>query len=77
MKHNDEFKIYTNEYDDDARAVKESELLPIYEAMKFSGDLQPLEDIEYSEYEKTEKTDRKNDSQKQEIKKKTYVTTQA
>lgn len=70
MKHNDEFKIYTNEYDDDARAVKESELLPIYEAMKFSGDLQPLEDIEYSEYEKTEKTDRKNDGQKQEIKKK-------
>lgn len=70
MKHNDEFKIYTNEYDDDARAVKESELLPIYEAMNFSGDLQPLEDVQYSEYEKIEKNDRRTDGQKQEIKKK-------
>lgn len=67
MKNNDEFRIYTNEYDDDARAVKESELLPIYETMAFSGDIQPLEDISVPEYEKTDLTknnDNKNTKKK-------------
>lgn len=54
MKDNDELKFEKlNQYDDDARAVKESELLPIYDAMSFSGDIQPVEDVVISEYEKT------------------------
>lgn len=49
MKSDDEFALKNEEYDDDARAVKESELLPIFEAMEFSGDVQPLEDFEIPE----------------------------
>lgn len=49
MKENDEFALKNEESEDDARAVKESELLPIFEAMDFSGDIQPLEDFEISE----------------------------
>lgn len=49
MKNDDEFALKNEEYDDDARAVKESELLPIFEAMNFSGDIQPLEDFETPE----------------------------
>ncbi|MCQ2484448.1 MAG: hypothetical protein MJ168_03830 [Clostridia bacterium] len=49
MKKDDEFALKNEEYDDDARAVKESELLPIFEAMDFSGDIQPLEDFETPE----------------------------
>ena len=49
MKENDEFALKNEEYEDDARAVKESELLPIFEAMDFSGDIQPLEDFEIPE----------------------------
>lgn len=44
MKDSGEFKG-NNEYDD-AQAVQQSELLPIYDAMSFSGDIQPLEDME-------------------------------
>ena len=54
MNKDDEFALKNEEYDDDARAVKESELLPIYEAMSFSGDIQPLEDFETPEPEKAE-----------------------
>lgn len=49
MKNNDEFNSLTDK-NDDAQAVKESELLPIYDSMHFSGDIQPLEDIRQSEY---------------------------
>lgn len=49
MKKDDEFALKNEEYDDDARAVKESELLPIFKAMDFSGDIQPLEDFETPE----------------------------
>lgn len=45
MKENEKFRTIGNEYDDDAQAVPRSELLPIYEVMEFSGDIQPLEDI--------------------------------
>ena len=43
MKNNDNFELNTNKNVDDAQAVNKSELLPIYEAMNFSGDIQPLE----------------------------------
>lgn len=45
MKESDEIRLSKNEYNDDAQAVQQSELLPIYEGMSFSGDIQPLEDI--------------------------------
>lgn len=48
MKESDDFKL-SNEEHDDAQAVSKSELLPIYDAMYFSGDIQPLEDIEAPE----------------------------
>jgi hypothetical protein len=70
MKNNDEFKIYTNEYDDDARAVTESELLPIYETMSFAGDIQPLEDVATPEYEKIEFANNSKNNRKSNIKKK-------
>lgn len=70
MKNNDEFRIYTNEYDDDARAVKESELLPIFETMSFAGDIQPLEDVSIPEYEKTEFKNDNRESKKINVKKK-------
>lgn len=72
MNKNDEFITENdNEYDDDARAVNESELLPIYEAMHFSGDIQPVEDVVISEYEKTTDTRARTDIKKNDIKKKT------
>lgn len=72
MKENDEFRTEdNNEYNDDARAVNESELLPIYEAMYFSGDIQPVEDVIISEYEKSAKIRDRADIKKTDIKKKT------
>lgn len=72
MKENDEFRVENNnEYDDDARAINESELLPIYEAMQFSGDIQPVEDFEIPEYEKNTRSDERTDTKNQEFKKKT------
>ena len=35
MKNKEELNIYNNEYNDDARAVGESELLPIYDTMNY------------------------------------------
>ena len=35
MKNKEELNIYNNEYNDDARAVDESELLPIYDTMNY------------------------------------------
>lgn len=54
MKNDDEFALKNEEYDDNARAVNESELLPIFEAMEYSGDIQPLEDFEIPEPVATE-----------------------
>lgn len=72
MKENDEFRTEKdNEIDDDARAVNESELLPIYEAMHFSGDIQPVEDVIIPEYEKNPKVRERTDSKKNDINKKT------
>lgn len=71
MKDNDEFRIDNNEYDDDARAVNESELLPIYDAMKFSGDIQPVEDFIIPDYEKAPRPKERGDNKKTETKKKT------
>ena len=45
MKESDNIRLSKNEYNNDAQAVQQSELLPIYEGMSFSGDIQPLEDI--------------------------------
>ena len=73
MKNNDEFRIYTNEYDDDARAVNESELLPIYEAMYFSGDIQPVEDVSVPDYDISEYSDERTEGQKNDSKKKRKV----
>ena len=71
MKNNDGFEnIYSNSFNDDARAVSESELLPIYEGMEFSGDIQPVEDIEITKYEKIKGSEDKNDNQKNDSKKK-------
>lgn len=71
MNKDDEFELNNVENDDDARAVQESELLPIFEAMSFSGDIQPLEDFEIPEPEKVEyqqkkKSDTKNPDRKAE-----------
>ena len=59
MKKDDEIALKNEENDDDARAVKESELLPIFEAMSFSGDIQPLEDINTPEPVKAEYSQKK------------------
>ncbi len=72
MKDKDEFRIYKNdEYDDDAQAVDESELLPIFNTMHFSGDIQPVEDFQIPEYEKIKRTKDRSDSKRADIKKKT------
>lgn len=72
MKDNDEFRFENiNEYDDDARAVNESELLPIYDAMHFSGDIQPVEDFIIPDYEKETRPKERGESKKTETKKKT------
>ena len=70
MKNSNDFDLNTNKNDNDAQAVKKSELLPIFEGMKFSGDIQPLEAISISDYEKTDISDEKNDLQKSDVKKK-------
>ncbi|MBP3441173.1 MAG: hypothetical protein J6L62_00070 [Clostridia bacterium] len=70
MKNNDNFELNTNKNVDDAQAVNKSELLPIYEAMNFSGDIQPLEYTPIPDYEKTEVLNDRNDFQKSDIKKK-------
>ena len=72
MKENDEFSLKNEEYEDDARAVKESELLPIFEAMDFSGDIQPLEDFEIPEPVMADlQSKKKTEAEKITIKKKT------
>lgn len=71
MKENDEIKSEKlNQFDDDARAVNESELLPIYEAMYFSGDIQPVESIVISDYEKIPRPKERAEARKNDIKKK-------
>lgn len=71
MRKNDEFTLKNEEYDDNARAVNESELLPIYEAMNFSGDIQPLDDFEIAEpkaadYQQKKKNEPKGSENKKE-----------
>lgn len=74
MKESDDIRLSSDEYDSDAQAVQESELLPIYDAMGFSGDIQPLEDI--TEPEKivpdfgSKKSESRNNEKKNNIKKK-------
>ncbi len=70
MKNKEELNIYNNEYNDDARAVDESELLPIYDTMNFSGDIQPLEEVFVPEYDASEYSAENPGSQKADIKKK-------
>ena len=75
MKKDDEFALKNEEYDDNARAVNESELLPIFEAMNFSGDIQPLEDIEVPEpvtadFQRKKKTELKGSDKNRDLKKK-------
>ena len=71
MKDNDELRNENiNQIDDDARAVNESELLPIYEAMSFSGDIQPVEDVVISGYEKSFSPGEYGENKKTDIKKK-------
>lgn len=74
MKESDDIRLSNDEYENDAQAVQESELLPIYDAMGFSGDIQPLDDI--SESEKiavdfgSKKSDSRNSDKKSALKKK-------
>lgn len=74
MKESDDIRLSKDEYDSDAQAVQESELLPIYDAMGFSGDIQPLDDI--SEPEEiaadfgTKKSENRNSEKKLSLKKK-------
>lgn len=74
MKESDGIRLSNDEYDSDAQAIRESELLPIYEAMEFSGDIQPLDDI--AEPQKiavefgSKKSDNKNSEKKSTFKKK-------
>lgn len=70
MKNNDKFELNTNKNVDDAQAVNKSELLPIYEAMNFSDDIQPVEYTPVPDYEKAEVLNDRNDFQKSDIKKK-------
>lgn len=74
MKESDNIRLSNDEYENDAQAVQESELLPIYDAMEFSGDIQPLDDI--SEPERiavdfgTKKSESRNSDKKSALKKK-------
>lgn len=74
MKESDDIRLSNDEYENDAQAVQESELLPIYDAMGFSGDIQPLDDI--SEPEKiavdfgSKKSDSRISDKKSALKKK-------
>ncbi|MEE0981342.1 MAG: hypothetical protein U0K91_06635, partial [Acutalibacteraceae bacterium] len=70
MKNKEELNIYNNEYNDDARAVDESELLPIYDTMNFSGDIQPVEDVLVPDYDISEYSDERTEGQKNDSKKK-------
>ncbi len=74
MKESDEIRLSNDEYDSDAQAVQESELLPIYEAMEFSGDIQPLDNIEEPQEIAVDfgsrKSDNKNSDKKSTSKKK-------
>ncbi len=72
MKDKDEFRIDIDyENDNDARAVNESELLPIFDSMNFSGDIQPVESFEIPDYEKIANTKERNENKRTELKKKT------
>lgn len=74
MKESDDIRLLNSEYDSDAQAVQKSELLPIYDAMSFSGDIQPLDDIPETErivldFE-TKKAESRNNEKKSSFKKK-------
>ncbi len=71
MKENNDFKSENSiENDNDARAVKESELLPIYDIMYFSGDIQPVEDFSVPDYEKSQPKNERTESKNTDTKKK-------
>lgn len=74
MKESNDIRLSNDEYDSDAQAVQESELLPIYEAMEFSGDIQPLDDISKPNIVAVEfgakKAENKNSDKKPTVKKK-------
>lgn len=74
MKESNDIRLSNDEYDSDAQAVQESELLPIYEAMEFSGDIQPLDDISKPDIVAvefgTKKAENKNSDKKPTVKKK-------
>ena len=70
MKNKEELNIYNNEYNDDARAVDESELLPIFNTMNFSGDIQPVEDVSVPDYDISEYSDERTEGQNNDSKKK-------
>lgn len=74
MKESNDIRLSNDEYDSDAQAVQESELLPIYEAMEFSGDIQPLDDISKPDIVAVEfgakKAENKNSDKKPTVKKK-------
>ena len=74
MKESNDIRLSNDEYDSDAQAVQESELLPIYEAMEFSGDIQPLDDISKPDIVAAEfgakKAENKNSDKKPTVKKK-------
>lgn len=61
MKNIDENDVFYNIPDYDAQAVSESELLPIYDGMKISGDIQPLEDFNIPEYDLITDSDESNE----------------
>ncbi len=70
MKDKDDFKINNHEYDGDAQATNESELLPIFDGMDFSGDIQPVEEFIIPEYEKNIRSKDRSENKRTEIKKK-------
>ena len=74
MEESNDIRLSNDEYDSDAQAVQESELLPIYEAMEFSGDIQPLDDISKPDIVAvefgTKKAENKNSDKKPTVKKK-------
>ncbi len=70
MKDNDEIRNINSSKSDDAQAVNESELLPIYNAMCFSGDIQPLEEIKIPDYENNIIKKERSESKKNDLKKK-------
>ena len=74
MNNNDELDLIKSEDADDAQIVKESELLPIFNVMDYSGDIQPLEDIVEPEKIVTDydrlKAESRNSEKNRDLKKK-------